>query len=132
MALSKIINKLQAGKSIVTSFGSVSFNDQGEANVELEVANKLCELNGFSMVRDNTEAEPTEEPIIKSNDDYNTEELENETELKDIDESDDIGITEEELNKLTAAQLKKIAVDNGINVKNLTRRDQFIAAIMNA
>lgn len=140
MAIAKLMNLRYAGKKLNTGFGTIEFNEAGVAEVEDVVANALAELRGFSVQEDNSEEQAeeisTEEDSQESEQENAVEETEgeepseDEAEEESEDEDSDETYSEEELDKLTVPQLKKIAAEKGINTKDLTKKGQLISAIL--
>lgn len=140
MAIAKLMNLRYAGKKLVTGYGTIEFDEAGIAEVEDVVADALSELRGFSVQEDNSE-EQAEEVSTEDNsqeteqennaEDSNEDEPSDEEEEPAEDEDDsDESYSEEELDKLTVPQLKKIATEKGINTKDLTKKGQLISAIL--
>lgn len=140
MAIAKLMNLRYAGKKLVTGFGTIEFNEAGVAEVEDVVADALSELRGFSVQGDNSEEQSEEistdensqefeqpEDAEDSNEDEPSDE---EGEMDESEDDSDESYSEEELDKLTVPQLKKIAAEKGINIKDLTKKGQLISAIL--
>lgn len=125
MALAKLLNSRYAGKKLVTGFGTIEFDEAGVAKVEEAAANALAKLKGFSVQEDDSEEEMEETPAEEDSD-----ETEQESDVEDAEDEDSEDYTEEELDKLTVPQLRKIANERGINTKDLTKKSQLIAAIL--
>lgn len=125
MALAKLLNSRYAGKKLVTGFGTIEFDEAGVAKVEEAAANALAKLKGFSVQEDDSEEEMEETPAEEDFD-----ETEQESDVEDAEDEDSEDYTEEELDKLTVPQLRKIANERDINTKDLTKKSQLIAAIL--
>ena len=126
MALAKLMNLKYAGKKLTTGFGTIEFNELGIAEVEDTVADTLVELQGFSVQKEELDEDTKE---ISPEEDSQKFEQENPVEDKELEE-DSEEYTEEELDKLTVPQLKKIANEMGVNTKDLTKKNQLISAIL--
>lgn len=111
--MSILRNKNFAGKELITAFGKILFNEKGEANVELVVAEKLATLRGFEVV----DSKPIGEEVIG---DKSEEIIENNIEKADL----------EALNKMNVPQLRKYAKDHGIDLEDATKKDEIIAIIL--
>jgi hypothetical protein len=135
-----------AQKELVTQWGKLLFDENGEAEVSDEAGEKLATLKGFSVVLDN-------EADKNSDDDENAQETENTTpgepengESEQQEEpADEAGekqetaqedtpaapvYTEEELNAKNVPQLKKIAKDMGLKVAADAKKAELVNAIL--
>lgn len=142
-------------KDLVTQWGKLHFDKNGEVEVNDEVGKKLSTLKGFSV-------EAEEESGNNSDDEENSQENENETpedeesekEVEtDSEESEDdtteddaeaetedeeseeeveetTTYTEKELEEKTVPQLRKIAKDMGLAISSDAKKKQIIDAIL--
>lgn len=134
-----------AGKPLVTQWGKLIFNENGEAEVSEDAGKKLGTLKGFSFVSDD-EVESSSDDEENSQETENTtpESSENESEVEESSEeatseeeseNEDVAVettayTEEELNKKNVPQLKKIAKDLGLSIPADAKKQQVISAII--
>ena len=124
------------GQNLVTQWGELTFNENGETEIGEDAGKKLSTLNGFSFISD-------EEIEKYSNDEKNSQETENTTTEESIEETEDEEIeteesseenvteySEEELNAKNVAQLKKIAKEMGLTVASDAKKKQIIDIII--
>lgn len=133
-----------AGKPLVTQWGKLIFNENGEAEVSEDAGKKLGTLKGFSFVSgDEVESSSDDEENSQETENTTPESSENESEVEESSEeatseeseNEDVAIettayTEEELNKKNVPQLKKIAKDLGLSIPADAKKQQVIAAII--
>lgn len=134
-----------AGKPLVTQWGKLIFNENGEAEVSEDAGKKLGTLKGFSFVSgDEVESSSDDEENSQETEDTTPESSENESEVEESSEeatseeeseNEDVAVettayTEEELNKKNVPQLKKIAKDLGLSIPADAKKQQVIAAIV--
>jgi hypothetical protein len=135
MAILKNLNL--KGQNLVTQWGELTFNENGETEIGEDAGKKLSTLNGFSFISD-------EEMEKYSDDEKNSQETENTTTDESIEETEDEEIetedsseeenvaeySEEELNAKNVAQLKKIAKEMGLTVASDAKKKQIIDIII--
>lgn len=134
-----------AGKPLVTQWGKLIFNENGEAEVSEDAGRKLGTLKGFSFVSgDEVESSSDDEENSQETENTTPESSENESEVEESyeettfekeSENEDVAVettayTEEELNKKNVPQLKKIAKDLGLSIPADAKKQQVIAAII--
>lgn len=134
-----------AGKPLVTQWGKLIFNENGEAEVSEDAGKKLGTLKGFSFVSgDEVESSSDEKENSQETENTTPESSENESEVEESSEeatseeeseNEDVAVettayTEEELNKKNVPQLKKIAKDLGLSIPADAKKQQIIAAII--
>lgn len=133
-----------AGKPLVTQWGKLIFNENGEAEVSEDAGKKLGTLKGFSFVSgDEVESSSDDEENSQETENTTPESSENESEVEESSEeatseeseNEDVEVettayTEEELNKKNVPQLKKIAKDLGLSIPADAKKQQVIAAII--
>ena len=119
--MSKIVNIQLKNKKLTSSFGTFSFDQNGEANVPEEAFNEFIQLKGFFSV-DAQDSEQSAEVPLTSDNVSPTEET-----SQEIPET---SFSEEELEKLTVPQLKKIAREHGIDLTDASKKDEIIPLIL--
>lgn len=134
-----------AGKPLVTQWGKLIFNENGEAEVSEDAGKKLGTLKGFSFVSgDEVESSSDDEENSQETENTTPESSENDSEVgesseeatsEEESENEDVAVettayTEEELNKKNVPQLKKIAKDLGLSIPADAKKQQVIAAII--
>ena len=133
-----------AGKPLVTQWGKLIFNENGEAEVSEDAGKKLGTLKGFSFVSgDEVESSSDDEENSQETENTTPESSENESEVEESSEeatseeseNEDVAVettayTEEELNKKNVPQLKKVAKDLGLSIPADAKKQQVIAAII--
>lgn len=137
-----------SGKNLVTQWGKLTFNENGEVEVSEDAGKKLGTLKGFSVVLDKeVETSSPDEENSQEMENTTAEKAENESEAeessKDVSEKNETedeaaeeksvettDYTEEELEKKNVPQLKKIAKDMGLTVSSDAKKKQVIAAIL--
>lgn len=118
MALKKLINRGLLNQSIVCADGVIKFDEQGEAMVSENTADALSELHGFIVEQ------------LPSDDDQNdSEELSedtDDTEDEDDSENETDSYSREDLQSMTVNQLRRLAVQNSIEVPNTYKKEQIV------
>lgn len=126
------------GQNLVTQWGELTFNENGETEIGEEAGKKLSTLNGFSFISDE-EMEKYSDYEKNSQETENTtadESIEEETESEEIEtenSSEEENVTEyseEELSAKNVAQLKKIAKEMGLTVASDAKKKQIIDIIL--
>ena len=134
-----------AGRPLVTQWGKLIFNENGEVEVSEDAGKKLGTLKGFSFVSgDEVKSSSDDEENSQETENTTPESSENESEAEeyseeatseDKSEDEDAAVetttyTEEELNKKNVPQLKKIAKDLGLSIPADAKKQQVITAII--
>lgn len=124
----KVINMLYRSKSLLTSQGTIKFDENGVADVQSdEFAEELLKMKGFSSV----EGESQVEIPSKSDDEEPTPSSTPKEEEKPEEEpADNAELDEEEIRKMNVPQLKKYAKDNGIDLGDATKKDEILEVIL--
>jgi hypothetical protein len=137
--MKKLINKLQAGKSMSTSFGVINFNNDGIAEVEDNVADSLKVLNNFFVEGEQKQEEPEQEKPAEHSDGENAQEApennpEEETQAGDSEEETDSKEAGEQVDysQMDYAQLKQAATDKGLDFKNNAKKSDLIKMLQQA
>lgn len=124
------------GQNLVTQWGELTFNENGETEIGEDAGKKLGTLNGFSFISDEKiEKYPGDEKNSQETENTTTDESIEETEDEEIEteESSEKNVTEyseEELNAKNVAQLKKIAKEMGLTVASDAKKKQIIDIII--
>lgn len=145
----KLSNIKYAGKTLVTAFGDITFDNDGNANVSDEAVEALTKLPGFTT--DYTtpdEGDGGEAPGEgDSGDGEHTEDGEQENTQGDNDptengdESGENGdenpgdeaveaLTEEQLKKLQVPSLKKLCKDKGLDITGINTKQPLINLLL--
>lgn len=146
-----------ANRELVTQWGKLHFDKNGEVEVDDEVGKKLSTLKGFSVEageesennsndeensqegeNETPEDEESEEEVEtdseESEDDTTEDDAEAETEDEESEESEEevetTAYTEKELEEKTVPQLRKIAKDMGLAISSDAKKKQIIDAIL--
>ena len=156
----KLSNTTYAGKTLVTAFGNITFDKDGNANVSDEAVEALTKLPGFTT--DYTT--PAEDDTDKGDEDGGETHGENDKTLTDGDsgavehaeggqqkntqgdENDtqngdengkndeetpgDEALTEEQLKKLQVPSLKKLCKDKGLDITGITTKQPLINLLL--
>lgn len=125
------------GQNLVTQWGELTFNENGETEIGEDAGKKLSTLNGFSFISDEEiEKYPDDEKNSQETENTTTDESIEETENEEIEteeSSEEENVTkysEEELNAKNVAQLKKIAKEMGLTVASDAKKKQIIDIII--
>lgn len=122
------------GQDLVTQWGKLTFDENGEVEVTEDAGRKLGTLKGFSFVSDEEmEENSTEEENAQETENTTSDEAENESgdeEESAEEETSATAYTEEELNEKNVPQLRKIAKDMGLAVPSDAKKKQVIEAIL--
>ncbi len=143
-----------ADRELVTQWGKLHFDKNGEVKVDDEVGKKLSTLKGFSVEaeeesgnnsddeensqedeNETPEDEESEEEVEtdseESEDDTTEDDTEAETEDEESEEEvETTAYTEKELEEKTVPQLRKIAKDMGLAISSDAKKKQIIDAIL--
>lgn len=134
-----------AGKPLVTQWGKLIFNEDGEAEVSEDAGKKLGTLKGFSFVSgDEVKSSSDDEENSQETENTTPESSENESEVEESSEeatseeeseNENVAVettayTKEELSKKNVPQLKKIAKDLGLSISPDAKKQQVITAII--
>lgn len=114
-----------ANKNLVTAFGKITFDGNGEVHLDDSAAEKLATLDGFSIVEETTTPDTKNAVETKSEqvaDEVATDTVEEET-------ADEV-IDRDELEKMNVPQLRKYAKTNNIDISGLSKKDDIIDAIL--
>ena len=103
-----IVNNLLKNKGLVASFGSIQFNENGEADVTEEQSKKLLQLSNYFIKGAKKADQPKIETVSK------VEEPKSE---------------EVDLDKLNIPQLRKYAKEKGIDLGSAKSKEEIIAVI---
>lgn len=103
-----IVNNLLKNKGLVASFGKISFNENGEADVTEEQSKKLLQLSNYFIKGAKKADQPKIETVSK------VEEPKSE---------------EVDLDKLNIPQLRKYAKEKGIDLGSAKSKEEIIAVI---
>lgn len=139
-------------KNVVTSYGTFEFDSEGVSEMTDEQAERLSKLRGYKIL-DNAEGTSSEDDKEdsegKSSDNEENDQIEDEIHEEESSEDDDQDLedadpdtsdnedeeteeqfTEEKLDKLTVAQLKKIAKDAEVDLNGATKKDEIICILL--
>ena len=137
--MKKLINKLQAGKSMSTSFGVINFNNDGVAEVEDNVADSLKVLNNFFVEGEQKQEEPEQEKPAEHSDGENAQKApesnsEEETQAGDSKEEIDSKEAGEQVDysQMDYVQLKQAATDKGLDFKSNAKKSDLIKMLQQA
>ena len=151
--MKKLINLLLAGKSINTSEGVLTFDDNGVCVLEDETADAFKNVRGFVVENDaenndstGDEKDPDKAENPSENDpntlegdtddstDETTDDENKNTDDENKNTDDENKNTDEEvdLNSLSVPSLKKYAKEQGIDITGLTTKEPLIKAIKEA
>lgn len=106
-----IVNNLLKNKGLVASFGKISFNENGEADVTEEQSKKLLQLSNYFIKG----AKKADQPKVE------TKPIETTVEEPKSEEVD--------LDKLNIPQLRKYAKEKGIDLGSAKSKEEIIAVI---
>ena len=106
-----IVNNLLKNKGLVTSFGNIQFNENGEADVTEEQSKKLLQLSNYFIKG----AKKAEQPKIE---DKSAEPKVEEQKAEAID-----------LDKMNIPQLRKYAKEKNIDLGSAKSKEEIIAVI---
>ena len=118
MALLK--NLSLANKSLITSYGTLKFSEEGTVELEQAIAEKFMDLKGFSV-------EPDKVPIKE----VKTENSHKEEAYTD-EEVEEVEITEEDLEQMTVKELLEFAKENEIETGKTNKKSELVKLIYNA
>lgn len=122
------------GKDLMTQWGKLTFDENGEVEISEDAGKKLGTLKGFSFipngnVENNSPDKEKSQETKDTSSEISENESENETEANsEAEETNEY--TEEELEENTVAQLKKIAKDMGITIQSDAKKKQIIESIL--
>lgn len=130
-----LVNTAFKNKSLVTSWGKIEFSAEGVAEVEDIVGEKLSKLTGFSLGTKVSTPDDENDQKNKNMTLENQNMASDKTETisdnqEDESQDDETTITAEELDAMNVPQLKKYAKEAGIDVANLSKKQELIDAIL--
>lgn len=142
--MKKLVNTSKKGQKIVSIFGVIEFDADGVAEVDDRVADALTELKGYFIGEVTVKSTETpqnatnnaSEEVAQTTDetpaevDENPSENENTDGVAEEEQTTDETLSEEKLNQLTVPELKKLAIEKGCDVTGLSKKVDFITAIM--
>lgn len=118
----KIVNIRYKNKSLITSFGTIKFDDNGVVDLPAEQASVLLALGGL-FFDPNTQEKTTSKASVGVKPDNSSAEPSNTSESKE---------KAEDLSNLNIMQLKKLAKERGIELGDANKKDEIIAVIKSA
>ena len=122
----RIKNFNKRGSSVVTSMGIVFFDENGIADVDENLGDRLIEMKGYEIAFidfdiDSTDKFQAEQVIISSENGIPEEQIA-------IDPISEATATRN-FESMTVEQLRQYARDNSIDIKSATRKSDIIAII---
>lgn len=140
--MGKVKNWRMRNKSSVTSFGKITFDEEGITTVPDELTEEFLGMAGFEPVEDgqNSDQKPTKETeVVNPSEDKETaQETDESTKDKEnqeesSEESEEVETEESvDFEKMTVLQLKKYAKDNDIDLGDATKKDEIISVLESA
>lgn len=112
-----IVNNLLKNKGLVASFGKISFNENGEADVTEEQSKKLLQLSNYFIKGAKKADQPKIETVSKV-EDKSVEPKVEEQKAEAID-----------LDKMNIPQLRKYAKEKNIDLGSAKSKEEIIAVI---
>lgn len=133
--MGKVKNWRMRNKSSVTSFGKITFDEEGITAVPDELTEEFLGMAGFEPVEDgqNSGQKPTKETeVVNPSEDKETDQKSDESIKDDKTQEESKDEAEKEavdFEKMTVLQLKKYAKDNGIDLGDATKKDEIISVL---
>lgn len=152
----KLSNTKYAGKTLVTAFGNIAFDKDGNANVSDEAVEALTKLPGFTTdytTPADTDIDPDRDEGDKAtskdgsddvghagDDDQEKTQGEGDTTQNGDESGENDGenpgdeaveaLTEEQLKKLQVPSLKKLCKDKGLDITGITTKQPLINLLL--
>lgn len=128
----KIYHNMFRNRDIVTSFGTMHFDDKGVAEVSEATARAFSTIPNFSVIEEKAVQRPTQGTVSVPKTETTTAEVkttsEEHVEAAENKAEPDTDINE--IKSMNTMQLKKYAREHGIDTTGASKKDELLALIL--
>lgn len=128
----KLYHSMFRNRDIITSFGTMHFDEKGVAEVSEETAHVFSSIPNFSIFEEKAVQKPMQAPVSVHKSETTTPEVKptSEAPVATEEEKTEPETDINEIKSMNTMQLKKYAREHGIDTTGASKKDELLALIL--